>query len=119
MVEKNARERSVGWWRTTLTGPSTSEGLRLPSSRSSWARCLWVVVPLQPEVVLRDQLLPGLRPSEVEVREPALQVEVGLDEGLPGLPALDLHLLYVERGVDGLGPVGAEDPAPVGDDGLG
>ncbi len=77
------------------------------------------VVPLQPEVVLRDQLLPGLRPSEVEVHEPALQVEVGLDEGLPGLPALDLHLLYVERGVDGLGPVGAEDPAPVGDDGLG
>jgi hypothetical protein len=43
MVEKNARERSLGWCRTTLTGPRTSAGLLLPSSRPSWAECLCVL----------------------------------------------------------------------------
>jgi hypothetical protein len=58
-------------------------------------------VALQPQVVLGDQLLPGFRPREEVVGEPALQVEVGLDEGLPGLPALYLELRYAQRGVDG------------------
>jgi hypothetical protein len=69
-------------------------------------------VPLEPQVVLGDQLLPSLCLREEVVGQPALQVEVGLDEGLPGLPALYLQLLYAQRGVDGLGPVGAEDAAP-------
>jgi hypothetical protein len=40
IVEKNARERSSGWWRNNLTGPKTSDGLLLPSSLFSWAKCL-------------------------------------------------------------------------------
>jgi hypothetical protein len=63
--------------------------------------------------VLGHQIRPGLGLGEEVVGEPALEVEVGLDETLPGLPALDLQLLYAERGVDGPGPVGAENAAPV------
>jgi hypothetical protein len=77
------------------------------------------VVALQPEVVLGDQLLPGLGLRKGVVGQAALQIEVGLDEARPGLPSLDLQLLYAQSGVDGLGPVGTEDPAPVGDDGPG
>jgi hypothetical protein len=75
------------------------------------------VVPLEPKIVLGEQLLPGLGFGEGVVGQTALQVEVGLDEGLPGLPALDLDLLYAQRPVDGLRSVRAEDPTPVGDDG--
>jgi hypothetical protein len=75
------------------------------------------VVALQPQVMLGHQIRPGLGLGEEVVGEPALEVEVGLDETLPGLPALDLQLLYAERGIDGLRPVGAENAAPVGDDG--
>ena len=46
------------------------------------------------------------------VGQPALEVEVGLDEGLSRLAALDLFFAYARHGVDGLRPVGAEDGAP-------
>lgn len=41
LVEKNARVGSPGWWRTIVSGPKTSAGLRRPSSLSSWVWCLW------------------------------------------------------------------------------
>jgi len=47
-----------------------------------------------------EQLLPGLSLLEVVVGHASLDVEVRLDIGLPGLPALDLLLLDPERGVD-------------------
>jgi hypothetical protein len=52
------------------------------------------VVPLQPEVVLGDQLFPSLCLREEVVGKPALEVEVGLDEGLSRLAALDLFFTY-------------------------
>ena len=76
------------------------------------------VVAVQPEIVLGDQLLPALGFRKEEIRQPPLEVEVGFDEGLSGLAALDLQFLYAEGSVHGLHAVGAEDPAPVGDDSL-
>ena len=70
------------------------------------------VVALQPEVVLLHQLLPGLGLREEVVRQTALEVEVSLDEGLPGLAAFYLFFADAQRCVDGLGSVGAEDPPP-------
>lgn len=42
-VEKNARSRSPGWWRRSVSGPRTSDGLLLPSLRPSCALCLWTL----------------------------------------------------------------------------
>ena len=56
---------------------------------------------------------------EVVVGHPPLDVEVGLDIGLPGLAALDLLLLDPERGVDRHGALRLEDAAAVAHDRLG
>src|ERR687889_1092641 len=78
-----------------------------------------LVVVLNPPVVLRDELRPVLRPREVEVGHPPLDVEGGLDVRLPGLAAI--YLLFGDRQgfVNRECLLGAEDAAAVGDAPLG
>lgn len=59
---------------------------------------------LQP-AALAEHLLLAFGPLEVEVRQAPLKIEVGLDEGLPRLTALDLLLPYAQSAV--------YDPRPV------
>src|SRR5215212_1205883 len=66
-----------------------------------------------------EELLPGLSSLEVVVGHPPLDVEVRLDIGLPGLPALDLLLLDPEGGVDRQGALRLEDAPAVAHDRLG
>lgn len=74
------------------------------------------VVVLPPPLVRFRQLVPTPRLGEVVVGHPALDIERRLDVGLVGLAPRDLLFLYAEGAVDGLGLVGPEDAAAVGDE---
>src|SRR5688572_25751006 len=77
------------------------------------------VVVGHPAIVRLPQLGPGGGLGEVPGDHPPLDVEGGLDIGLPGPAPADLVLPDTERTVDTLGLPGQEDPPAVADERLG